>query len=462
MVSSSGLAQGPASFAGAIEELDADHDRSLAAVRELQLGGQPAAVALRDAWPTLPRRAQRRALIALSALALDNPEAIECLIAAARSPDEHIREKAFDSLRRAGAPGWAGLVRLLPRRVRGDRAAILLARTDPDAAVVPLLGALNGPNGTERPVLRKALGTAVQRSDDDTEAKLRQWLETDPEPSAVAVAALALASVDEHDEIVARFIEYAIPNADDFPTTWRLLRSATLAGHSGDVDDWIDSQLETPKEWMLRQAAIDAVAARGRRTAARVSLDDPYPRVRARAARALSKDAASMATRATLARKDPWPMVRAEAVTSLRSELVAAPVIIAAVDDPMSDVRVAAIDVLARSTYDAGWDRVHARLRNPNEWPVVVAAALDYVMLHCRDDAVEALTVVVRRAGSPGALTDDINNAARAIEILRTFKTSESDAAVQRLHQAQGLPPTLKMALEQPLNRGRRCVPLTP
>ena len=61
-------AQEPAAFAGALQELDGDHDRSIAAVRELKAGGESAAVAIREVWPTLSRKAQRRALAALSAL----------------------------------------------------------------------------------------------------------------------------------------------------------------------------------------------------------------------------------------------------------------------------------------------------------------------------------------------------------------------------------------------------------
>ena len=128
---------------------------------------------------------------------------------------------------------------------------------------------------------------------------------------------------------------------------------------------------------MLRQAAVDAITARGHREEARGSLSDPYPRVRARAAAVLAGDPDSLVERATLARRDTWPMVRAEAVTSLRTESDAIPVIVASVDDSMSLVRAAAIAVLAASSYDQGWERVHQRLGARNEWPEVTAAAID-------------------------------------------------------------------------------------
>ncbi len=459
---STAAAQEPARFVGALQELDGDHDRSLAAAQELQAGGEPAAITIRDAWSTLSRRAQRRLIAALASLARNHEPAVECLVEAARSPDEQIREGALSYLRRAGPAGWEGLITLLPEPEVGDRAAVLLARTEPDAAISPLLDALMAEGGDERPVLRSALATAVQRAGQTVEPKLRAWLEAEPSPSGVANAALALASIEDYAPVVAVFIEYAAPSSNDFATTWRLLQSAATAGPSEAVDHWIQSQLQAPEGWMLRRAAVDAIAARGRRTDARIALEDPYPRVRARAARVLSKDPDSMTARATLARKDTWPMVRAEAVTSLRNEPVATPVIVAAVDDPMSEVRAAAIKVLTRTSHDEGWDRIHAHLRGRNEWPQVAAAAIDYVVAHCRTDAVDALFTIVRRVASPSALTDDINNAAHAIVALRVLNTPEAEAAVRQLRGSTGVPPTLEMALEEPLSKHRPCAPASP
>lgn len=461
-LSMSAASQEPASFAGALQELDGDHDRSVAAVQELQAGGESAAIAIRDVWPALSRRAQRRALVALASLAGDHRAAVQCLAEAARSPDEQVREGAFNALRRAGPAGWQGLVTLLVDPDTGDRAAVLLARTEPDAALVPLLAVLTTEGGDRRPVLRRALATAVQRADESAEPKLRAWLKTEPSASAVASSALALASIDEYAPVVAAFIEYAAPRSSDFPTTWRLLQSAGAGGTNELVDRWVASQIQTPEAWMLRQAAVDAIAARGRRTEARVALEDPYPRVRARAARVLSKDPGSMKARATLARQDPWPMVRAEAITSLRSEPETTPVIVAAIDDPMSEVRTAAIEVLTRVSHDQGWARIHAHLRNRNEWPPVIAAAIGYAMEHCRTDATEALFGVIRRVTSPSALTDDINNAAHAVVALRALDTPEADAAILQIRRSTGLPATLQMALEEPLPKHRRCVPVGP
>ncbi len=449
----------PVVIADAVRNLDGDHDQAIAAVYVLQAGGERAAKQIRGAWPSLSLLGQKRALGALSQLAKEHDAALEALIEAARSEDEELRNLALAALRRTKPRGRDALVVLLSDSVVGDRAASLLARTEPAFAIEPLLEEMDKDGGADRPGLRNALATAVQRSGKDAQRLLRAWLADGPAAAAVASAAMGLASLDEYGDVIASFIVYAASKSTDFPSRWRLLQSAGAAASSDEVDRWVRSQLDGPQEWMLRQAAVDAITARGHREDARGRLGDPYPRVRARAATALSGDSDTLVERATLARRDTWPMVRADAVTSLRTEGDAIPVVVASVDDSMSVVRAAAIEVLSASTHDEGWERVHRRLRARNEWPHVTAAAIDYVVAHCRTDAVAALFRVVMRAAPGNALTDDLNNAARAIEALRVLGTPEADGAVQQLRGTEGVPPTLQMALDQPLPEDGGCPP---
>ena len=443
--------------ADAVRKLDADHDQATAAVYVLQAGGAQAAKQIRDAWPSLSSLGQKRALAALSQLAKEHQAAVEALVQAARSDDADIRDGALAILRRTRSRGRDGLVALLADPIVGERAAALLARTEPDFAIVPLLEAIAAPGGEDRRGLRGALGTAVQRSGKDAKRRLRGWLAEEPSAAAIASAAMGLASLGDYGDILSAFVEQAVAQSTDFATSWRLLQSAGAASANAEVDQWVRSQLDGPEEWMLREAAVDAITARGHREDARGSLKDPYPRVRAGAATALSGDSGTLLERATLARRDTWPMVRAQAVSSLRTEGEAIPVIVAAVDDSMSAVRAAAIEVLAASSHEEGWERVHQRLRARNEWPAVTAAAIDYVVAHCRADAVESLFRVVMRAAPSNALTDDLNNAARAIEALRALGTPEAKATVEQLRRSEGVPPTLKMALEQPLAEDSGC-----
>jgi len=440
----------------AVRDLAAEHDRATAALYALQSGGAPAAQAIRDAWPSLSVLAQKRAIAALQSLATEHDAAVEALVAAARSEHEQVCELGLAALRRASHQGRSGLVALLSDPRVGDRAASALARTDPDFAVTQLLNAISAEGGPDRPGLRNALAIAVRRAKAPG-ATLYGWLKSEPPPAAVASAALALSTIEDRGDEVASFVAYALRASDDFSTAWRLLQSASAAAASVSIDRWVAEQLTEPEEWMLRAAAVDAITARGAREQARPALADPYPRVRAHAAAALSADPATLVDRATLARRDTWPLVRASAVASLRTEGDALPVIVASVDDSMSVVRVAAIEALIPASHDEGWDRIHRRLRAPNEWPGVVAAAIAYVVAHCRTDAAESLFRVVMRAAPSHALTEDLNNAARAIEALRALGTAEANAVIEQLRTTPGVPPTLKMALDEPLGDGARC-----
>jgi hypothetical protein len=445
----------------AVRDLDADHDLATAAVYALQAGGAPAAEAIRDAWPSLSLLAQKRAIAALRTLAREHDAAIDALIEAARSHHGQLRDLALGVLRQNPSRGSAGLVVLLDEQRVGDRAASLLARTNPDFAIEPLLAALAADGGADRRGVREALAVAVQRAE-SPEPQLFAWLQTKPPAPAVASAALGLSTLDAQRELLASFIEYAIPSSTDFATTWRLLQSAGAAAPSTSIDQWVRSQLTEPEEWMLRASAVDALTARGLREQTRTLLRDPYPRVRVRAAMALSGDRKSLTQRAVLARKDAWPMVRAAAVTSLRSESDALPVIVASVDDSMSVVRAAAIEVLSATSHDEGWDRIHGRLRAKNEWPSVTAKAIEYVIAHCRTDAAESLFRVVMRAAPSYARTEDLNNAARAVEALRALGTGKAEAFIDQLRSTPEVPPTLKMALSRPLAAGAKCAPPSP
>ena len=213
----------PVVIAEAVRNLDADHDRAIAAVYVLQAGGQRAAMQIRDAWPSLLLLGRKRALGALRQLAEQHDAAVEALVEAARSGDEDLRNSALTILQRTKPRGLGGLVSLLPDPVVGDRAASLLARAEPSFAIEPLLDAIAQPGGADRHGLRSALGTAVQRSNDDSKERLRGWLSTRPPAESVASAAMGLASLDEYRNIVASFVEYAATKTTDFAARWRLL-----------------------------------------------------------------------------------------------------------------------------------------------------------------------------------------------------------------------------------------------
>lgn len=441
----------------AIRGLEGSHDEGLAAVHALTTAGEPGLTELSRHWDRLSLKAQRRAVRALGRLAHRHPQAIDLLVRAAKSADSQLRRDALSSLGRTGAAGREGLAALLADPEAGDAAARELARQFPDSAMPLLLSALEDDQGGSRPGLRDAIYRSARHGGSEAEQALAAWLRSSPDSAALAGAALALSPSPEHAAFVSSCITAGASQASDFDTGWRFVLSARTAHASPAIDAWLASVASEAPEWMLRDAAIDALALRGHQAEARAALEDPYPRVRARAVKALAGDPESRLQRAQLARRDLWPMVRAEAVRSLGEEEEALPVLIAAVDDPMSEVRSTAIDVLASKVSPHGWDRVGARLRDRREWPAVTASAIGFVAAHCQSDAVPALMDVVFRAAPSSAQQEDYSNAARAILALRKLDTDEARTHLRRLEASPGLPPTLQTALLEALPEATPC-----
>ncbi|MBT8467182.1 MAG: hypothetical protein KJN97_00425, partial [Deltaproteobacteria bacterium] len=215
----------PAAIASAVRELDADHDRATAAVYVLQTGGERAAKQIRAAWPTISLLGQKRAVGALTRLAVHHDAAIESLVAAARADDADLRDRAFAALRQLGSRGSRALAALVSDPAVGDRAASTLARADPDFAIAPLLEAMGEPAGADRPALRAALGNAAQRAEGDADTTLRAWLADEPGVSAVASASLGLVGLEGRRAVMTSLIAYAAPRSQDFPSAWRLLQA---------------------------------------------------------------------------------------------------------------------------------------------------------------------------------------------------------------------------------------------
>ena len=160
-VGTASAAPDAAAIAAAVQDLEADHDRAIASGLRSSGGRRTGRQAHSRCVATLSPLGQHRALGALSRLAKDHDAAVEALVEAARSEDEELQNRALDALQRATPRGRDGLVMLLSDPGLGDRSASLLARTEPGFAIGPLLEAMTGDGGADRPALRNALGTAV-------------------------------------------------------------------------------------------------------------------------------------------------------------------------------------------------------------------------------------------------------------------------------------------------------------
>jgi hypothetical protein len=434
---------------------------------EAGVGGVEAASGGRDARP--PVR--------------EDLDALEALVAAAKA---------------AGAAGGAA-------RVSADRAVDRLAHSG-DGHVEALLDVLSAEGGTERAAVRAALTDGLRRAlaDRRTEADARARLAAlagapSTTPALAAAAALAAAPVPAAAEETRALVATAIarlgepaaartegardgPDAstdEDFAARWRAIAALATLGEAAASDPgavrWLaTTATDAGAPWMLRAAALEALAALGGgrstdglrplaggaegaqasgagsplagasagasedaagggseapsdvrsrvATTARAALADPYPRVRLAAVRALLGASPEGALAAVaLGARDPFPLVRAGALAALgdAGPAHAARVtgaLLAGIGDAKEAVRAAAIDALARRGERAATDRVRARLADADEWPVVTTAALGYVRATCAFEAAPEVLAVLGRGLRPGAWAPDVDAGVLALD----------------------------------------------
>ena len=158
------------------------------------------------------------------------------------------------------------------------------------------------------------------RGESPVREEVSAWL-AGARPGALAAVSLALAGTGRRRGSGLRCARERPRQAPSSPTDgatwppWREGRRRTPRSPSGSPAWPGDAE-----EWMLRAAAIRALAAAAVPDATRVAregLSDAYPRVRIAAVDALVGHEGSLEQLVGIARRDPWPMVRASAVQSL-------------------------------------------------------------------------------------------------------------------------------------------------
>nr|MDQ3033577.1 hypothetical protein [Myxococcota bacterium] len=88
-----------------------------------------------------------------------------------------------------------------------------------------------------------------------------------------------------------------------------------------------------------------------------------------------------------------------------------------ALADDAQLVRRRAIEQLTRLGDREAWPAIEARLRDGDEWPIVVEAALGYVQRLCIADAGPAVIEVVRRGIRQGAWEPDVEMGVHALRV---------------------------------------------
>jgi HEAT repeat protein len=409
--------------------------------------GPPALDALGDAWDALGPLARQRAVRTLRAHAAHSEPARSLLARAATDDTPRVRTAALRALEAAG-PAAADALADLARRpdATGDRAAARLAATVPVRATGVLLALLDQAGGPGRPPLRAALARAVRDGGEPAVEHLRRWAAGTPGAPAAAAAALALGRVDPARPILTDLFERVAPGAERFEDHWRLVKASAHLPSSDALDAWLAGLAADAEEWMLRAAALPALAQRGGPAVPAVAagaLEDPYPRVRMAAVKAFGQAPAHLVAVATLARRDPWPMVRSAAVEALVAHPRARPVLRAAVKDPSARVRATAIGALATLGDGDAWPPVGERLRDGREDPAVVAAGIEFARTLCVAAAVPDLAARVDRAMAPDATPDEGDLGAAAVRALTALGGRGAQEALKRA-SGPAAPPTLR------------------
>lgn len=395
--------------------------------------GEPVLPMLEERWPQMPS-SEKRIVVGIFARHATHEAGARGLLRAALDSDSEVRAAAVDRAIAAEA------VDVLAQMVAiggesGDRAALAFARRAPARSEV-LLEALGREGGAERPLLRDALRTAMQRGGDRD--ALATWAQT-AGPASLAAAGLALAGGgDELDPLAQALLVRAVGPASAFEDRWRVIAaSRSLSGEQQEattIDDFLRAQARAD-EWMTRAAAIDALAARrvaDARAIAEAALDDEYPRVRVAALRAFRALGSGPLRKIGLAaRRDPWPMVRAAGVRALGSAEPVRPIIRAAVGDPAASVRSAAVGLLDPNDAE-DWALIETVLRDDDEWPEVIRVGLEAATARCRPDAVEVLTVVAERGLRPNPWAPDVEVGAEAVTIAARIGGEAARALIER------------------------------
>lgn len=432
------------------------------AARLLATLGLPAVTALTEQWDQRAPAERRLAVRVFAAQGRSHEEARDALALAARDPDEGVRGDALEALGEAGPDAADLLGELATAGPDPDAAAALLARRHPVRATALLLASLSAEGGTDRSALRDALRTAVQRGEAAARDSFTAWVATAPPIGPAAGATLALAGGGEPlDLLAASLVQASSPNAVEFDDRYRLVRASRRLPAEAGVDGWLAGLVREADEWMLRAAALEALAERESPLAqatARLALSHDYPRVRMAALTALASTISPDDDEpiARLARRDRWPMVRAEAVRAAGPRDTLSSIVRAAAGDRSRVVRTAAVEALTTRRDAEAAELVYQRLRDEDEWPDVIEASIRYAEALCLPESVDALAAVVARGLVPEAWAPDVDLAAAAVMVLAQLP---GEVALDVLARAgrQGAPTQIGLAARRATELGGTC-----
>lgn len=401
--------------------------------------GTPAVVALSARFDALPTSAQRRAL-SVAAQLIAEPGALELVAKAARSADAQLRQAAVETLVGLGDAARGQRRQLLGHPGAGPALALTLARRGGPTRVDELIEGLQAPDA-QVAALRSALSEALAHDAGESVERLAAWSKQTHPAALEAQVALAAANVRAAHGVSAALVARNLrpDNAPDFELTWRLVLAAAALPADAGADAELSRLAAQDTRWMLRDAALQALARRGVpgfEDVARARLLDPYPRVRATAVRGLGALGAAAELLAKHARQDRWFLVRVAAFESLPDSTQARVVMRGGVRDRVPAVRSAAVAALQRVGDREAWTAaVQARVAARDEYPEVISSGITFARELCIKAAGPTLREVAERGLKPDAWDPDRQ---LAVEAIRALQHLQGGAAVGTLAARAG------------------------
>jgi hypothetical protein len=398
------------------------------------------------------------------------PRDQEILRSALRDSDNEISEFAFQLAGERLETDGSLLEELaLSATSQGDHAAKVIAHSGAHSAFKSLLTVLEAPDASGRPLLREALAAAYgSRSDAqhlaERQAELAPWLErgAGAKPLAARVAlALSLAPVAGARTFVTPWVAELVQEAQAFEEQWRLVQAASELPSETRVDAWLDHTAREAEPWMLRAAALDALALRSRLLAeplAEHALNDAYPRVRASAVAVLATQPQAFARLQKVVPEDRWFLVRRTALEKLPDSANARIWFVSALRDRAAVVRASAVAALRRVGDSAAWPEIKPLLDNAEEYPEVLAEGVSYARALCVTAAIPSLRGIAVRGLKHDAWSADQDLALSALDALSALG---GEAAAWARDHANGpnVPKAVQLSAAAAAARTTACTP---
>lgn len=404
---SAGSALESASIDQLMSALAAGGAQAEAASALLAQRGEPAFAAIDAAFDRLSVDGRRSALDAVDQAPC--AQGVPVYVHALLGRDTGLIERAGRRLSRCSAEAGPALTKAFgeTKGVRRGRLAAVLADIDPAAAVSAIVPLLDNPSPVERGRLRVALARAARTKTGAVVVRQRLGDASVPE-----IAALDLLRSLGNDigrfapEANEAFKRLARPEAG---SRTRFLVLEVAAGLAGDpsVRSYLESAMSKDPDAHIRTQAVRAAskpAAYGKPLLS--ALDDRDMRVRQAALEALANPESRFATDAIARRLslDPWPSVRAQAARSL-GELGTDPRIDAALaqalDDASPVVVVPALLALGARHAVQHAEPIRGRLDDQNTPVLVRAAAASALGLMCHRESTDVLTEYAQKLKDP-------------------------------------------------------------